>query len=76
MLLDLFVHPHFTRYAHDLLKALPLPADRKIQCYTETDADWKIAPLLEEGFEHEASFREQLEDDGRPIDVEVYGRKG
>jgi hypothetical protein len=75
LILDMFTHPAHTAHAHALLKALPLPRDRKIQCHTEEDAIWKIAALLEEGFEHEATIRSQLCHDDRWIDVEVYERR-
>jgi len=76
LILDLFVHPNFTAYAHPLLQAMALPGDRKIQCHTEEDTAWKIAVLLEEGFEHEATFRGQINANGREVDVEVYERRG
>ena len=74
LILDLFVHPTFAPSAHALLQSIALPTDRKIQCYAEEDATWKIAALLEEGFEHEATFRGQLKENECVIDVEVYER--
>jgi GNAT superfamily N-acetyltransferase len=75
LLLDLAVHPAFIPHAHALLRSLPLPEDRKIQAYAEEEDAWKIAALLEEGFEHEATFRGQMAYEGQMIDVEVYERK-
>lgn len=72
-LLDLFVLPRFTTHTHVLLQALPLPA-KKVQCYAEEDADWKVAALLEAGFAVEATLRAQMTPDGRPLDVVVYAR--
>lgn len=74
MLLDFFVHPAFAANGHTLLESVPLPDTRKIQCFTESDADWKIAALLEEGFDHEATLRGQLHNGEQRIDVEIYER--
>ncbi|MEE2710264.1 MAG: hypothetical protein VYA69_11775 [Gemmatimonadota bacterium] len=74
LLLDLYLHPQHTSHAFALLQSLPLPENIKIQSFTENDTDWKIAALLAEGFEHEATFQNQFEYEGRPVDVEIYGR--
>ena len=74
LLLDLHLHSDYTSHAHTLLQSLPLPEDVKIHSFTETETDWKIATLLEEGFEHEATLRNQLEYNGTLIDIEIYDR--
>ena len=74
-LLDCFVHPEYKDYGHLLIKSLPLPDNIKVQCYTDVEADWKIAALLEEGFDHEATFRNHIKQKGQLIDVEVYTRR-
>ena len=74
LLLDLYLHPEYTSHAPALLQSLPLPENRKIQSFTENDTDWKTGALLGEGFEHEATFQNQFEYEGRPVDVEIYDR--
>ena len=74
LLLDLYLHPKHTSHAPALLQSLPLPENRKIQSFTENDTDWKTGALLGEGFELEATFQNQFEYEGRPVDVEIYDR--
>ncbi|MBT5874844.1 MAG: hypothetical protein HOH43_15615 [Candidatus Latescibacteria bacterium] len=72
MLVDLHLQANFTSKAHNLLRSLPLPTGSKILCWTESDTDWKIAALMEEGFQHEATLRNQVARDGRTVNAEVY----
>lgn len=72
MLLDLHLQTNFTSKAHNLLRSLPLPTGAKILCWTESDIDWKIAALMEEGFQLEATLRNQVAREGHLVNADVY----
>jgi GNAT superfamily N-acetyltransferase len=73
--LDLYVHPHFTRHAPDLLAALPWPADTRVAAYTTSDADYRADALRGAGFTQVAALPSWLKrgDDRLPLRVFARG---
>lgn len=72
--LDCFVHPNFTGETERLLRAVGLPADRKVQSYCDAGAPEKMAALEAVGFEREAVLGRQIRRGDDWVDVTVYAR--
>ncbi|MBI3909400.1 MAG: hypothetical protein HY320_00520 [Armatimonadetes bacterium] len=51
LLLDLYIHPHFTAHAGALLDCLEWPTEKPVVAYTTGRAGWKSAALAGVGFQ-------------------------
>ena len=75
LVLDCMAHANFHDQVPQLLAAIDLPPDRKVQAFCDQGAGHKIAALGELGFQQEGVFAKQAQDeDGAPLDVIVFGR--
>ncbi len=72
-LLDLFVHPNFWSSADPLMDALSWPS-KKVQCFTESTSDGKIALLKAYGFQQEGLFKGQIIKGDEKIDILCFAR--
>lgn len=74
-MLDFFVHPNFYDRADDLLAALDLPADRKIEVAVDNEAHERQALLERFGMWREATLRSHFRYGGRWLDVHIYSSR-
>jgi len=75
VLLDFFVHTNFARRGAQLLRALDLPTDRKVQCYCDAAAGPKMAALQGREFRREALLKEQIRRGDEWLDVVIYAHR-
>ena len=73
-LLDVYAHPNFETHLGDLLDAIELPEERKVQAYVQANDRLKRKALEASGFEVEAVFENQINGDRGPLDVAVLAR--
>ncbi len=77
LLLDLFIHPHFYQAGAELLEAIELPPDIKVQAHADGRSPEKVELLKQRGFAQEAMLPGQLRDaDGEPLDVIILSTVG
>jgi hypothetical protein len=63
LVLDTMVHASFQHRTGGLLAALEIPAGRKVQAFSEPEAEARIAALKAAGFREEGVLRGQFEDE-------------
>jgi len=73
-LMDVFFAPGFDDAAVKTVKALDLPAGRKIVCYTDSAWPQKESVLQAAGFTREATLRSHLKSGDSVLDVTVWSR--
>ena len=80
-LVDLYVHPRFEAGAARLLAALPWPAAAPVRAYTSAPRapsgdDYRTRALSAAGFRVTAPLPDWFAEDGAPLDLQVWTRRG